>query len=133
MPSSLRLRNAVTSSFIGGGNFQHMKYFDGTIYEPQGQRGVEVEINYVQTATAQGPRGCGSPIKPAPSIKDENNTGQRCFSTRRERAVQKRNPSLLSINDGLQQFSQEPSSAYSEKVYSCAMLDTLKPRRCSEH
>ena len=45
----------MTSSFIGGGNFQHMKYFDGTIYEPQEQReGVEVEINYVQTATAQG-------------------------------------------------------------------------------
>ena len=61
-------------------------------------------------------RGCGSPIKPAPSIKDENNTGQHCFSTRRERAVQKRNPSLLSINDGLQQFSEEPPSAYIQKV-----------------
>ena len=32
-----------------------MKYFDGTIYERQGGGEVgKVEINYVQTATAQG-------------------------------------------------------------------------------
>ena len=79
-------------------------------------------------------RGCGSPIKPAPSIKDENNTGQRCFSTRRERAVQKRNPSLLSINDGLQQFSEEPPSAYiqkGEKVCGvCSRVQNILRKKC---
>lgn len=44
-------------------------------------KGGEVEINYVQTATAQH-RGCGSPIKPAPSIKDENNNGHHGLSKR---------------------------------------------------
>ena len=169
MPSSLRLRNAVTSSFIGGGNFQHMKYFDGTIYEPQEQReGVEVEINYVQTTTAQGlwfPNKARALHKrwkqhwPVLSLneKGESSAEEESKPPQYQRwsptilggtpisIHPKRRKSLRSLLQSPKYFSEKVRKSWHQKcvnhemkliftrkwVYSCAMLETLKPRRCS--